>query len=44
MRRCAGQASSKLAFLSRSSTTSRTTDGEYLSWAQFFFHGEEMMP
>jgi hypothetical protein len=32
-------AADKLTLLSRSSTTSRTTDGEYFSWARVFFHG-----
>jgi hypothetical protein len=32
-------ASIKLTLLPRTSTTSRTTDSEYLCWAEFFFHG-----
>jgi hypothetical protein len=39
MRFSAWLAAGKLTLLSRSSTTSRTTDGEYLSWARVFFHG-----
>jgi hypothetical protein len=39
MRFKAWLAAGKLTLLSRSSTTSRTTDGEYLSWARVFFHG-----
>ena len=40
MRLCARLASSKLTLLRRSSTTSRTTDSEYLFWAEFFLHGD----
>jgi hypothetical protein len=42
MRVCAGLASSKLTLLPRSGTTSRTTDGEDLFWAEFRFHCEIM--
>ena len=38
MRLGARLASAKLALLSRSSATSRTTYGEYLFWAQFPIH------
>jgi hypothetical protein len=37
MRLCARLASSKLTLLPRSSTTSRTTDSEYLFGPSFFF-------
>jgi hypothetical protein len=33
-------AAGKLTLLSRSSTTSRTTDSERVSWAGVLFHGE----
>src|SRR5260370_36543431 len=39
MRFSAWLAAGKLTLLARSSTTSRTTDGECLSWARVFFHG-----
>src|ERR1700674_1940699 len=39
MRLGARLASTKLTLLPRSSTTSRTPDGEYLFWEEFFFHG-----
>src|ERR1700720_4768677 len=38
MRLCARLASSELTLLPRSSTTSRTTDSEYLFGAEFFLH------
>jgi hypothetical protein len=44
MRLCAGLTSAKLALLSRSSTTSRTGDSEYLFWTEFSFHGGEILP
>src|ERR1700693_3968580 len=40
----AWSASSKFTLLSRSSTTGWTTDGKCLFGAQFFLHGEDMMP
>ena len=39
MRFPAGLTSSKLALFSRSGTTSRTMDSEYLCCGEFFFHG-----
>ena len=36
-------ASCKLTLFTRCSTTSRTTDSEYLFWAEFLFHGEIMI-
>jgi hypothetical protein len=39
MRFSAWLAAGKLTLLARRSTTSRTTDGEYLSWARVLFHG-----
>jgi hypothetical protein len=36
--------SSKFALLSRSSTTTWTTDGKRLFGALFFLHGQDMMP
>jgi hypothetical protein len=44
MRFYAGLASTKLTLLPRSSTSSRTTDSEYLFWAELFLHREEIMP
>jgi hypothetical protein len=35
MRLCAGHAGDQLALLCRLGTTSRTTDSEYLFWAEF---------
>jgi len=43
MRLGARLASTKLTLFPRSSTTSRTTDSEYLFWAEFPLH-EEIMP
>ena len=40
MRFSAWLAASKLTLLSGSSTASRTTDSEYLSWVSALFHGE----
>ena len=44
MRRGTAEASSKFALLSRSSTTSRTGDSEYLFWTEFSFHDGEILP
>jgi hypothetical protein len=44
MRLCAGQAGAQLALLSQLGTTSRTMDSEYLFWAEFSFHGGEILP
>jgi hypothetical protein len=44
MRLGAGLASTKLTLLPRSSSTSWTTDSEYLLWAEFFFHDGERIP
>ena len=44
MRLATRLASAKFALLSRSSATSRATDDEYLFWAGFFLHGQEIMP
>jgi hypothetical protein len=44
MRLCAGQASSKLTLLPRSSATGRTAESEYLFWVRFSFHGGEILP
>src|SRR5450755_3317093 len=38
MRIVASLASAKFTLLSRSSSASRTADGEYLFWAEFLFH------
>jgi hypothetical protein len=42
MRLAARLASIKLTLLPRTSTASRTTDSEYLFWAEFFFHGVDI--
>ena len=44
MRLFAGLTSAQLALLSRLGTTSRTTDSEYLFWAEFSFHDGEILP
>jgi hypothetical protein len=44
MRLRAQLASAKRTLLPRSSTTSRTTDSEYLFWIEFLFHGGEIIP
>lgn len=44
MRVGARLAGAKLTLLPRSSTTGRTMDGEYLFWAEFFFHLGKIMP
>ena len=44
MRLGARLATTKLTLRLRSSTTSWTTDSEYLFWAEFFFHGGEIVP
>jgi hypothetical protein len=44
MRLFAGLTSDQLALLSRLGTTSRTTDSEYLFWAEFSFHDGEILP
>ena len=44
MRLKARLASGKLALFTRRNTTSRTRDSEYLFWAEFCFHGGEILP
>src|ERR1700687_3549831 len=44
MRFRAGLTSSKLALFSRSGTTSRTVDSEYLFCGDFLFHGRDIAP
>src|SRR5258707_13147100 len=44
MRISAWLARGKFTLLSRSGSTSRTLNSKYLFWAEFSFHGVEIMP